>query len=37
MKEIIIPVLFYLDEEGNKVFDYEGMQSAFELTLSELV
>ena len=36
MQEITIPVMFYFDEDGNKVYDYEGMCEALELAMSEL-
>mgnify|MGYP003338372781 CR=1 FL=1 len=35
--QIVIPVMFYIDEETNeKVYDFEGMAEEFENKLSEL-
>ena len=36
-KEIKIPIYFYIDNKGNKVYDFEGMTEEFEEKLSELV
>lgn len=36
MQEIIIPVMFYFDEDGKKIYDYEEMHREFELKMSEL-
>ena len=35
-KEMIIPVLYYTDENGKKVYDYEEMANYFENMLSKL-
>ena len=36
-QKIEIPICFYKDKEGNKVFDYEAMAEEFENRLSEVV
>ena len=36
-QKIEIPICFYKDDEGNKVFDYEAMAEEFENRLSEVV
>ena len=36
-KKIEIPICFYTDDEGNKVYDYEVMAEEFENRLSEIV
>jgi hypothetical protein len=36
-KEIIVPIMYYIDDETNKkVYDFEEMTSEFEKQLSEL-
>ena len=35
--KIEIPVCFYKDDDGNKVYDLEAMAEEFENTLSELI
>ena len=34
--KIEIPILFYVDDKGNKVFDLEEMESDFQNKLKEL-
>ena len=34
--KIEIPILFYVDDQGNKVFDLEEMESDFQNKLKEL-
>ena len=34
--KIEIPILFYVDDQGNKVFDLESMQNDFQNKLEEL-
>ena len=36
-KKIEIPICFYTDDEGNKVYDYEAMAEEFENELSKIV
>ena len=36
MDKIEIPICFYTDDDGNKVYDLEGMAEEFENALSEL-
>tara|TARA_Y100000590_G_scaffold385011_1_gene456783 strand:+ start:200 stop:370 length:171 start_codon:yes stop_codon:yes gene_type:complete len=37
MDKIEIPICFYTDDEGNKVYDYEAMAEEFENELSKIV
>lgn len=34
--EIIIPISYYTDEDGYKIYDYEGMLEDFEYQMSQL-
>jgi len=34
--QISVDICYYQDDNGNKVYDYEGMHSAFELSMSNL-
>lgn len=34
--QISIDICYYQDDNGNKVYDYEGMHNAFELSMSNL-
>ena len=36
-QKIEIPICFYKDDEGNKVYDYEAMAEEFENRLSKIV
>ena len=35
-KKIKIPIIFYIDDDGNKVIDYEEIASEFENELSKI-
>jgi hypothetical protein len=35
-QKIAVDVLFYIDDNGNKIYDYEEMLREFELKMSEL-
>ena len=35
--KIEVPICFYTDDEGNKVYDYEAMAEEFENRLSKIV
>lgn len=35
-QEITIPVLFWIDEDGTKVYDIEGMRETFEVEMERL-
>ena len=37
MDKIEIPIYFYTDDDGNKVYDYEAMAEEFEDRLSKVV
>ena len=37
MDKIEIPIYFYADDDGNKVYDYEAMAEEFENRLSKVV
>ena len=37
MDKIEIPIYFYTDDDGNKVYDYEAMAEEFENRLSKVV
>ena len=37
MDKIEIPIYFYADDDGNKVYDYEAMAEEFEDRLSKVV
>lgn len=34
--QIVVNVMYYLDDNGNKIYDYEEMLREFELKMSEL-
>jgi hypothetical protein len=34
--QIVVPVMYYIDDNGNKIYDYEEMHREFELKMSEL-
>ena len=36
-KKIKVPICFYTDEDGNKIYDYEAMAEEFENKLSKIV
>ena len=35
-KKIEVPICFYIDDKGNKVYDFEAMTEEFEMELSNL-
>ena len=35
-QQISVNVMYYIDENGNKIYDYEEMLREFELKMSEL-
>ena len=37
MDKIEIPIYFYTDDDGNKIYDYEAMAEEFENRLSKVV
>ena len=34
--QIVVPIMYYIDEDGNKVYDFEEMTNHFENELSKL-
>ena len=34
--EILVPIMYYIDDNGKKIYDYEGMANHFEQELSKL-
>jgi hypothetical protein len=34
--EILVPIMYYIDDNGNKVYDFEEMANHFEQELSKL-
>ena len=34
--QIVVPIMYYIDEDGNKVYDFEEMANHFENELSKL-